>query len=844
MDTAGKIGIGTTSPAYTLDVNGTIKSSSDLLISNNSASTTPITLSNNAGSVFQVLQAGGGGSWLNGTVAGDTAIRSFGKLLLAAGNNIANASITLGNSNGYVGIGTTSPAYTLDVNGTARVITNGTVSTSAWAGYSGTDTLAVMTDAATGVNSNGVVSILFGNSTQANFPYGRIATIDQQSGSGIYQSAMVFQTNGGGISLAERMRIHTNGFVGIGTNAPGYTLDVSGNCRLGGTGGNSALIGSSTGLFVQGYAGGDCYIRTNGGAGTQTGGIYFGAGATNTMYFSSAGSLSNASTTSNNIGGVRLSNGSVTATKGNTGNAPVSALAVVNGQGTAGLAQIELQYYSGGYTHYITSRHSSVLGGAQPGNAIDFWLYSNTIDAQNSSIAPGTCNVNIMSVTAAGVGIGQSAPQYTLDVNTGSNTAIRIGPRQYVGTAADTTTYGLERSRHEIRFGGYRDTMIDKISSKIVNINKQTYGGTSQQLIQSGDLAFFTCPPVTVDADNTVERMRIMDNGNVGIGCNAPAYQLDVNGSARVAGPTLYVPAYVNARAKITYGAASPVETFTSWGDNSGWQYNFLGWSNRTSNVLTLVDSGNVGINCNAPGHALDVNGNACFSTASYSGPGQVGQVAAVYPYVYGTAGTATHFEMGSSTTASGNYGGTIRYAFATRTGGEGDGINLDLNRIRSGATGYNDPLQTSAALTVLRNGSIGINCNAPAYQLDVNGSCRVWNGTNGVLATSGATSWATTSDSNLKNVIAPITNATSSFDAVTPVYYSWKSDDSNIQQVGVIAQEIQQVVPEAIGSFPIGSNDYLSVRYTELIPHLIAAVKELSARLSKLEAKAATTGS
>jgi hypothetical protein len=110
---------------------------------------------------------------------------------------------------------------------------------------------------------------------------------------------------------------------------------------------------------------------------------------------------------------------------------------------------------------------------------------------------------------------------------------VRIGPRQYQGTAADTTTYGLERSRHELHFAGYRDTQIDKIGSKIVNINKQTYGGANQQLIQSADLAFFTVPPQTNDIDNTVERMRITDSGTVGIGVTAPTVTLDVAGAGK-----------------------------------------------------------------------------------------------------------------------------------------------------------------------------------------------------------------------------------------------------------------------------------------------------------------------
>jgi hypothetical protein len=102
-------------------------------------------------------------------------------------------------------------------------------------------------------------------------------------------------------------------------------------------------------------------------------------------------------------------------------------------------------------------------------------------------------------------------------------------------------------------------------------------GSTGRILIGMGGNATGT-NGLTIDCDNT----------RLGIGQTSPAYTLDVNGTARVVG-TLYVPSHVAARSRVIAGAASPVETFVTWGDNTGWQYNFLGHSNRTSNVLTLT---------------------------------------------------------------------------------------------------------------------------------------------------------------------------------------------------------------------------------------------------------------
>ena len=118
--------------------------------------------------------------------------------------------------------------------------------------------------------------------------------------------------------------------------------------------------------------------------------------------------------------------------------AAVSPLAVINGGGNAVfIPQIEFQYYSfgGGYNHYIGSRHYGAA--TNVGNSIDFWLYSSASGAA-ASTAPGTGNVNTMSVTATGVGIFCNSPGYSLHVlgtsYMSSNLGVGVAPLATAGS--------------------------------------------------------------------------------------------------------------------------------------------------------------------------------------------------------------------------------------------------------------------------------------------------------------------------------------------------------------------------------------------------------------------------
>jgi hypothetical protein len=105
-------------------------------------------------------------------------------------------------------------------------------------------------------------------------------------------------------------------------------------------------------------------------------------------------------------------------------------------------------------------------------------------------------------------------------------------------------------------------------------------------------------------------------------------------------------------------------------------------------------------------------------------------------------------------------------------------------------------------------------------------------------------------SDQRLKDVIGKIDNPISKVLNLRGVYYKENEKakelgyDCDDVQVGVIAQDVQKVLPEAIKPAP-GHEEYMTVQYEKIVPLLIEAMKEqqgtiddLKSRLEKLEGK------
>ena len=91
------------------------------------------------------------------------------------------------------------------------------------------------------------------------------------------------------------------------------------------------------------------------------------------------------------------------------------------------------------------------------------------------------------------------------------------------------------------------------------------------------------------------------------------------------------------------------------------------------------------------------------------------------------------------------------------------------------------------------------------------------------------AVDFNSTSDVNLKKDIELITNGNYIISQLNPVSFRWVDNDGKSN--GVIAQELEKIIPEAVKE---NSEGIKSVSYHQIIPFLISAIQELQREINK----------
>ncbi len=265
--------------------------------------------------------------------------------------------------------------------------------------------------------------------------------------------------------------------------------------------------------------------------------------------------------------------------------------------------------------------------------------------------------------------------------------------------------------------------------------------------------------------------------------------------------------------------------------------------------------SGNVGIGTSSPAYKFDLyNVSGATPGARISGNDQsnvrlrlanVGTGGINWDIVSGLNGVSNSFFSIYDATAG-----------ATRLAIDNSG------NLMAGTTSL---LGASAAGTVHINGGSNNSEEAPLYLRNQfstagrywkvgptnNGGFIIFNASaTGQYMTYGATSWTATSDERLKTNLLPIENAAQKISSLRAVTGRYKTDAEGVSRSFLIAQDVQSVLPEAVDVQDDEKNT-LGLRYTEVIPLLVAAIKEqqtlivslqdtltaLTARITALEA-------
>jgi hypothetical protein len=104
--------------------------------------------------------------------------------------------------------------------------------------------------------------------------------------------------------------------------------------------------------------------------------------------------------------------------------------------------------------------------------------------------------------------------------------------------------------------------------------------------------------------------------------------------------------------------------------------------------------------------------------------------------------------------------------------------------------------------------------------------------GTGTVYSNAGTLTNTNPSDRRLKTNIIPLTYGLSDILKLNPVSYNWK-DGTNGKQFGFIAQEVQEIMPDAVKQ-----GEYLGLEKDAIYSALVNSVKELNKEIELLKSQ------
>ena len=135
-------------------------------------------------------------------------------------------------------------------------------------------------------------------------------------------------------------------------------------------------------------------------------------------------------------------------------------------------------------------------------------------------------------------------------------------------------------------------------------------------------------------------------------------------------------------------------------------------------------------------------------------------------------------------------------------------------------------------------NGETYIKYDNYTYLQDNSGNNRLSCDSSGNLIVAGnVTAYGSPSDIVLKENVSVIDNAMEKVNQLKGITYDLKSDGNRL--TGLVAQDLEKVLPEAVYTTEnLEGKEHLAIRYGNTVGLLVEAIKELSAKIEKLEGK------